>query len=100
MPLDSVPERLSSSKEDDMKRTVQMVLISAAVCFSAVTLTAPASAGISIGLNFGDVSDAYSDGYWDGHHRWHGWRAGEWDRYRVAHPEHSHMWRHDDKNHH
>jgi hypothetical protein len=82
-----------------MKRTVQMALICAAVCLPAV-MTTPSIAGVGITLNFGDVSDAYTDGYYDGHHQWHAWRAGEWDRYRAAHPEHSHAWRHDDRNHH
>ncbi len=83
-----------------MKRIAQVALVSAAVCFSALAVAPAANAGIGIALNFGDVSDAYSDGYWDGHHQWHAWRAGEWDSYRRAHPEHSHAWRHDDRKHH
>lgn len=81
-----------------MNRIVQVALVSAALCFSAGSLTSTANAGISIGINFGDVADAYTDGYT--HHHWHAWRAGDWDRYRHAHPEHAHMWRHDDMHHH
>jgi opacity protein-like surface antigen len=67
---------------------------------AAIATTAAAQAAVAISVNFGDVAAAYSDGYYDSHHHWHHWRAGEWDRYRHAHPHQAHAWRHDDPHHH
>ncbi len=84
-----------------MKRTITAVLLSGAMGLAAIAAAPQASAQIGISLNFGDVGIAYQDGYWDSHHHWHHWRNNdEWTRYRQAHPENYHDWRHDDQNHH
>ncbi len=80
---------------------MRKLLCAALIAGTAAIAAVPAAhAAIGISLDFGNVSDAYSDGYWDSGHHWHAWRAGEWDAYRRAHPEHSHAWRHDDPHHH
>jgi hypothetical protein len=54
-----------------------------------------------VGFNIGDVSVGYSDGYWDNHHQWHNWaHRNDASRFRAAHSNQYHGWRHDDRHHH
>jgi hypothetical protein len=84
-----------------MKHAISAALLSAAMGFGVLAAAPPACAQIGISLNFGDVGIAYQDGYWDQAHHWHKWRNNDdWTKYRQAHPENYHDWRHDDPHHH
>jgi hypothetical protein len=53
-------------------------------------------AGVSVGVDFGDVAFAYEDGYWDSHHRWHKWRhKHDRERYMAMSGNHYNDWKHD-----
>lgn len=61
----------------------------------ATTGTANA-AGIGISFDVGNVAFGYQDGYWDRNHRWHRWHnEEEMRRYRAAHADGYHDWKHD-----
>jgi hypothetical protein len=84
-----------------MNRMIGAAIVCGAIGVAAVAAASQASAQIGISLNFGDVGIAYQDGYWDHQHRWHAWRNNDdWTKYRQAHPENYHDWRHDDPHHH
>jgi hypothetical protein len=83
-----------------MKHVIGVALLCGAMSTAVLATGTPAVAQIGISLNFGDVGIAYQDGYWDQAHHWHKWRNNDdWTKYRQAHPENYHDWRHDDPHH-
>jgi hypothetical protein len=55
-----------------MKRTIQAVLIAAALAAPAFAPLA-ARADVSVTFDSGSVAYGYNDGYWDRSHAWHAW---------------------------
>jgi len=53
----------------------------------------------TVAIDFGNVSVGYADGYRDSNNGWHSWRTADASRYRKAHGEQYHAWRHDDPKH-
>ena len=53
----------------------------------------------TVKIDFGNVSAGYRDGYRDSNNGWHSWRTADASRYRKAHGEQYHAWRHDDPKH-
>ena len=53
----------------------------------------------TVAIDFGNVSVGYRDGYRDTNNGWHSWRTADASRYRKAHGEQYHAWRHDDPKH-
>ena len=53
----------------------------------------------TVAVDFGNVSVGFADGYRDNNNGWHSWRASDASRYRKAHGEQYHAWRHDDPKH-
>ena len=79
-----------------MHKTLKIALAAALLAGSVGT----ADAAVGIGFNLGNVSVGFSDGYWDSNHHWHKWaRRADMERYRTAHADSYHEWRHDDRNH-
>lgn len=69
------------------------------VLASGITL-ASANAAIHARFDIGNVSAGYRDGYYDNDHHWHHWRnQRDMARYREAHGDMYHAWRHDDRRH-
>jgi hypothetical protein len=65
-----------------------------------IALAASGSANAaSVAIDFGNVSVGYADGYRDANNGWHSWRKADATRYRKAHAEQYHAWRHDDPRH-
>jgi len=80
---------------------ISAALLSGVMGIAVLAAAPPAFAGIDISLDFGDVGIAYQDGYWDHQHHWDAWRNNDdWNKYRQAHPENYHDWKHTDPNHH
>lgn len=81
-----------------MRTFLKNTVIAAALIGAA---TVSANAAVGVGINLGGVSLGFSDGYWDNHHHWHRWaNHRDAERFRAAHAEMYHDWRHDDRNHH
>lgn len=55
-----------------MKRTMQAVLIAAALAAPAFAPLA-AKADVTVTFDSGSVAYGYNDGYWDRAHAWHPW---------------------------
>ena len=53
----------------------------------------------TVAIDFGNVSVGYADGYRDTNNGWHSWRTADASRYRQAHGDQYHAWRHDDPKH-
>jgi hypothetical protein len=53
----------------------------------------------TVRIDFGNVSAGYRDGYRDTNNGWHSWRSSDASRYRRAHGDQYHAWRHDDRRH-
>jgi hypothetical protein len=93
---------LSSIASDDAKKRGTMkntlkIALAAALLIGSVE----AGSAATVGFNIGNVSLGFSDGYWDNSHHWHRWaHRGDLERYRTAHHESYHAWRHDDRRHH
>ena len=76
------------------------ILKTALVAALLITSADAASAAVGIGFNIGNVSVGFSDGYWDNAHHWHRWaNRADMERYRTAHADSYHEWRHDDRRH-
>lgn len=68
----------------------------------AIATLASANLASAAGVTFdiGNVALGYSDGYYDNDHHWHRWaHAADARRYRAAHKDQYHTWRHDDPKH-
>jgi hypothetical protein len=79
-----------------MHKTLKIALAAALLAGSVGT----ADAAVGIGFNLGNVSVGFSDGYWDNNHHWHRWaHRADLERYRSAHGDSYHEWRHDDRHH-
>lgn len=60
-----------------------------------------AHAAVTVRFDMGNVAMAYSDGYYDNDHHWHRWRHhADMARFREAHADMYHEWRHNDRRHH
>jgi hypothetical protein len=85
----------TEAEQNDMKRTVQAVLVAVALSAPAFAPVA-ARADVSVTFDPGGVAYGYQDGYWDRGHHWHGWpnaaAAREW---RERNHEHYYDRRHD-----
>ena len=65
-----------------------------------IALAASSSANAAgIAIDFGNVSVGYEDGYRDTNNGWHNWRTADASKYRKAHADQYHAWRHDDPKH-
>jgi len=53
----------------------------------------------TVAIDFGNVSIGYADGYRDTNNGWHSWGAADASKYRKAHGDQYHAWRHDDPKH-
>lgn len=63
---------------------------------ASMAVTSPASAGIGISFDVGNVAFGYQDGYWDQNHHWHHWRNRHEARmYRNSAGNHYSNYRHD-----
>jgi hypothetical protein len=73
-----------------------------ALALAGASLGAAGTANAArVGFNIGNVSLGFSDGYWDNGHHWHRWaHRDDAARFRAAHAEMYHEWRHDDRHHH
>ena len=72
-----------------------------AVALSGATLigAVPANAA-GITFDIGNVAVGYSDGYMGNDHQYHRWaHASDAKRFRTAHKDQYHGYRHDDQNH-
>jgi hypothetical protein len=80
-----------------MKRTIQAVLVTAAVALAAPVFTPVAArADVSVTFDSGHVAYGYQDGYWDRDHAWHVWPNGDAAKaYREKNAEHYYDRRHD-----
>ena len=65
---------------------------------TALTVSGLANAA-TVAIDFGNVSVGYADGYRDNNNGWHSWRTADASRYRKAHGDQYHAWRHDDPKH-
>lgn len=71
------------------------------IAIATLGMAGAASAAVGISFDIGNVGIGYSDGYYDNAHHWHRWaHHADLERYRAAHAENYHEWRHDDKHHH
>lgn len=80
-----------------MRNTLKSAAIIVAVG-AVLAVSGLANAAI-VAIDFGNVSVGYADGYRDTNNGWHSWRAADAGRYRKAHGEQYHAWRHDDPKH-
>jgi hypothetical protein len=65
-----------------------------------IALAASGSASAAgVAIDFGNVSVGYADGYRDANNGWHSWRATDARKFRKAHADQYHAWRHDDPKH-
>jgi hypothetical protein len=76
-----------------LKRSAIIVAVGIALAVSG----SANAAGVVI--DFGNVSAGYADGYRDSNNGWHSWRAADASKYRKAHADQYHAWRHDDPKH-
>ena len=65
---------------------------------TALTVSGLANAA-TVAIDFGNVSVGYADGYRDTNNGWHSWRAADASKFRKAHADQYHAWRHDDPKH-
>lgn len=81
-----------------MKNSLNIAL-AAALLIGTVGVSVSNAA--TVGFNIGNVSLGFTDGYWDNSHHWHRWsHRSDMERYRTAHQESYHAWRHNDRRHH
>lgn len=67
----------------------------------SILAVSAAHAAVTVGFDIGNVAIGYSDGYYDANHHWHRWRHhADLDKFRAAHADQYHEWRHNDRNHH
>jgi hypothetical protein len=69
----------------------------------ALTLGSAATANAAVGISFdlGNVAVGYTDGYMGTDHQYHRWaHASDASRFRAAHKEQYHTYRHNDPKHH
>jgi hypothetical protein len=79
--------------------TIVKTALVAGLLTATAGMTANA-ASVGIGFNLGDVSVGFSDGYWDNDHHFHRWaHRGDMEKFRAAHADMYHTWRHDDARH-
>ena len=77
-----------------LKNTSVLVLLGAALAGGPIANAA------SVRFDIGNVAIGYSDGYFDNAHTWHPWaHAADAKRFRRAHKDMYHTWRHDDPKH-
>lgn len=78
-----------------MKRTIQAVLIAAALAAPAFAPLA-AKADVTVRFDSGSVAYGYNDGYWDRAHAWHPWpNPGAQREWRERNTAHYYNWKHD-----
>ena len=78
-----------------MKRTVQAVLIAAALAAPAFAPLV-AKADVTVTFDQGSVAYGYNDGYWDRGHAWHPWPNPAAQReWREHNAPHYYAWKHD-----
>ena len=81
-----------------MQKIIKIALV-AGLLMGTANVAANA-AGVGVGFNIGNVSVGFTDGYWDNDHHWHRWaHRADMERYRAAHADQYHAWRHDDRRH-
>lgn len=79
----------------NLKTAAILTVFGSALAFSS------ANAAVTVGFDIGNVAIGYSDGYYDGGHHWHRWRHhSDQVRFRQAHADMYHQWRHNDRRHH
>jgi hypothetical protein len=82
-----------------MYKALNGALVALSLAGACVVVASPASAGIGISLDVGNVAFGYQDGYWDQNHHWHHWRNQREARYyRNAPGNHYGDYRHDRDN--
>jgi len=66
---------------------------------SALTISS-AHAAVTVRFDLGNVRMGYTDGYYDNDNHWHRWRHhSDLMRFRQAHGDMYHQWRHNDRRH-
>src|SRR5579862_511548 len=79
-----------------MYKALNGAILALGVGGACIAAAGPASAGIGISLDFGNVAFGYQDGYWDRDHHWHHWRnRNEANYYRNSRGNHYRSYRHD-----
>jgi hypothetical protein len=74
-----------------------------ALAFAAATLGSAVTANAAAGISFdiGNVAVGYSDGYMGNDHQYHRWaHASDASRFRAAHKDQYHGYKHNDTRHH
>ena len=74
-----------------------------AIALAGATLGSAMTANAAVGVSFdiGNVAVGYSDGYMGNDHQYHRWaHASDAKRFRTAHKDQYHGYRHDDPKHH
>jgi hypothetical protein len=84
-----------------MRTILKTVTIAMAVAGAALVGGGTANAAnVRARFDIGNVAVGFSDGYYDNDHNFHRWaRSSDARRYRVAHKEQYHTWRHNDPKH-
>jgi hypothetical protein len=84
-----------------MRTLFKSIAISAALTGATLGGVATVNAAVGVSFDIGNVAIGYSDGYMGTDHQFHHWaHSSDAARFRAAHKDQYHGYRHDDPKHH